>query len=111
MHCRGTMREQRSRRNWWRGRCHYLYVSRNYSAGLVGDKLYVIVNGILMVYERYEPGIGELTTKSVLGSFETETEIEGIAWDVYSTEEYPDLSYVIVISGTNASWTYQISDR
>lgn len=89
----------------------YLYVSEKQPSGFDGEKLYVTVNGILMVYERYQPGIGDLTKKTVLGSFETETEIEGIVWEVYSTKEYPDLSYVLVISGTNASWTYRISEK
>ena len=89
---------------------YYLYVSRNHSAGFVGEKLYAIVNGQLFVYEQYQPGTGDLTKNSVLGSFETETEIEGIVWDVFSTEEYPDLSFVLLISGTNVSWTYS-SDK
>ncbi len=86
---------------------YYLYVSRNSSVGLIGNNLYSVVNGCLTVYERYEAGTGDLTKNSVLGSFETETEIEGIIWYVYSAEEYPDLSYVLVISGTNAEWTYR----
>lgn len=90
---------------------YYLYASRNATAGFVGNKLYVIVNGNLNVYDRYEPGTGELTAMTLLGSFNTETEIEGIVWGVYSTEEYPDRSYVLVISGTNSSWTYRISDK
>ena len=69
------------------------------------------MNGQLFVYEQYQPGTGDLTKNSVLGSFETETEIEGIVWDVFSTEEYPDLSYVLVISGTNASWTYRVAEQ
>ncbi len=89
---------------------YYLYVSREHPAGFVGEKLYVIVNGQLFVYEKYQPGTGDLTKNSVLGSFETETEIEGIIWDVFSTEEYPDLSFVLLISGTNAAWTYS-SDK
>ena len=86
---------------------YYLYVSEEYTAGFDGERLYIMVNGELMVYERYQPGTGDLTTKTVLDSFEMETEIEGTVWEVYSTEEYPDLSYVLVISGTNASWTYK----
>lgn len=78
---------------------------------LDGDGLYIMVNGELMVYERYQPGTGDLTTKTVLDRFETETEIEGIVWEVYSTEEYPDLSYVLVISGTNSSWTYRVAEQ
>ncbi|MBQ8798815.1 MAG: hypothetical protein IJZ55_04540 [Lachnospiraceae bacterium] len=86
---------------------YYLYVPENHPAGLVGSKLYVVVNGCLHVFERYEAGTGNLTKMSLLGSFETETEIEGIIWKVYSAEEYTDLSYVLLISGTNASWTYR----
>lgn len=89
---------------------YYLYVSEKHPAGLVGGNLYVIVNGQLYVYERYQPGTGDLTTNSVLGEFNTETEIEGIIWNVYSAEEYPDLSYVLLISGTNASWTYKCKE-
>jgi len=86
---------------------YYLYVSREHPAGFIGGNLYVIVNGQLFVYEQYQPGNSDLTKNSVLGSFEAETEIEGVVWEVYSTEEYPDLSYVLVISGTNAAWTYR----
>lgn len=90
---------------------YYFYVSEEYTAGFNGERLYIMVNGELMVYERYQPGTGDLTTKTVLDRFETETEIEGIVWEVYSTEEYPDLSYVLVISGTNASWTYRVAKQ
>lgn len=45
---------------------------------------------------------------ALLDTFEEETEIEGIVWEVYSAEEYLDLSYVLVISGTNSEWTYRI---
>lgn len=86
---------------------YYLYVSRNSSAGLIGGNLYCVVNGCLTVFERYEAGTGNLTKMSLLGSFRTETEIEGIIWEVYSVEEYPDLSYVLLMSGTNVSWTYR----
>lgn len=86
---------------------YYLYVSTEHSARIAGGKLYAIVNGQLFVYEQYQPGIGDFTKNAVLGGFEMETEIEGIIWEVYSTEEYPDLSYVLLISGTNASWTYK----
>lgn len=90
---------------------YYLYVSEKHPTGFDGEKLYINIDGIPLVYERYQPGTGDLTSKTVLDSFETETEIEGVVWEVYSTEEYPDLSYVLVISGTNASWTYRVSDE
>ena len=76
-----------------------------------GDKLYIECDGNTLVYERYKPGVGSLTKKTMLDLFETETAIEGIAWEVWSTEEYPDLSYILLISGTNSFWTFRISER
>ena len=78
-------------------------------SGFDGDKLYVNIDGNTLVYERHEAGIGSLTKKTVLDTFYTATKIEGIVWNVYSAEEYPDLSYVLVISGTHSSWTYRIA--
>lgn len=80
----------------------------NHPSSFDGEKLYINVNGKNLVYERYELGVGSLTRNTILDSFDTETEIEGIVWEVYSAKEYPDLSYVLVISGTNAKWTYRI---
>ena len=71
--------------------------------------LYVNMDGKTYVYERYQGGTGSLTKKDRLDMFITETHIEGVVWEVYSAEEYPDLSYVLVISGTNSSWTYRIT--
>lgn len=76
-----------------------------------GEKLYIECDGNTLVYERYQPGIGTLTKKARLDMFETNTEIEGIAWGVWSTEEYPDLSYILLISGTNSSWTFRLSEQ
>ena len=78
--------------------------------GFVGSELRIRVNGKTVTYEKFEAGDCGLTPKAVLDTFSEETEIEGIVWDVYATEEYPDLSYVLVISGTNACWTYRIPD-
>ena len=78
--------------------------------GFIGSELRIRVNGQTVTYERHEAGSGSLTPKAVLCTFSEETEIEGIVWEVYSTEEYPDLSYVLVISGTNSCWTYRIGD-
>ena len=75
--------------------------------GFYGSGLRVRVNGNVQNYERYDAGTGSLTPKTLLDTFSEETEIEGIVWEVYSAEEYPDLSYVLVISGTNSSWTYR----
>ena len=76
--------------------------------GSFGSELSIRVNGQTMTYERFEAGTGSLTPKTVLATFSEATEFEGIIWDVYSAEEYPDLTYVLAISGTNASWTYRI---
>lgn len=73
--------------------------------------LYINIDGKTHAYERYQAGTGSLTKKAVLDRFITETEIEGVAWEVYSTKEYPDLSYVLVISGTNSAWTYRILEQ
>ncbi len=78
-------------------------------SGFDGNKLYVNIDGNTLVYERHEAGKGSLTPQTVLDTFYTATKIEGIIWNVYSAEEYSDLSYVLVISGTNSSWTYRIS--
>ena len=80
-------------------------------SGFDGDKLYLECDGNTLVYERHQPGTGTLTKKTMLDLFETETAIEGIAWEVWSTEEYPDLSYILLISGTNSSWTFRISKQ
>lgn len=77
--------------------------------GFYDDKLCVIINGKALVYERYQPGNGSLTPSAKIDEFlTTPGQIESIIWDIYSTAEYPDLSYVLVISGTNASWTYHL---
>ena len=80
-------------------------------SGFDGEKLYVNIDGNTHIYEKCEAGIGLLTPKTVLDTFNTATEIEGIVWEVYSTEEYPDLSYVLVISGTNSKWTYRVLEE
>lgn len=82
--------------------------TENHPSGFDGETLYININGETLAYERFEPGIGSLTPKAILDTFDTETEVEGIVWEVYSVEEYPDLSYVLAISGTNSSWTYHM---
>ena len=73
--------------------------------------VYIECDGNTVVYERHKPGVGSFTKKTMLDLFIMDTEIEGIAWEVYSTEEYPDLSYILLISGTNSSWTFRISEQ
>lgn len=79
--------------------------------GFYGNKLVVIIDGKAVVYERYRPGIGSLTPKRILDEFQETTQMESIVWEVFSTAEFPDLSYILVISGTNASWTYHITNN
>ena len=88
--------------------CNNSSKTEYHPSGFDGEKLYVNIDGQTHIFERYEAGIGSLTKKAVLDTFSTETEIEGSEWEVYSTEEYPDRSYVLVISGTNSAWTYRI---
>ncbi len=83
----------------------------NEATGFYGSELRIRINGQVVTYERYEAGNSSLTPTTLLDTFSEETEIEGIVWEVYSAEEYPDLSYVLVISGTNACWTYRIADN
>ncbi len=78
--------------------------------GLADGGLYVNVDGNTYFYKRYAPGIGSLTPGDHLGTFGQMTEIEGIVWDIYAAEEYPDLSYVLAISGTNIECTYRIAE-
>lgn len=76
-----------------------------------GEKLYIECDGNTLVYERHKPGVGSLTKKTMLDLFIADTAIEGIAWEVWSTEEHPDLSYILLISGTNQAWTFRISEQ
>ena len=83
-----------------------------YTAGFEGVSLYVTVDGKKLVYDVRKSGSGGLTKKDILGHFsETYVSWESVNWVVYSTEEYPDLSCVILISGTNAVWTYKMSNN
>ena len=91
--------------------CNKAPKNEYHPTGMDGEKLYVNIDGNTYVYERYQPGAGSLTQKETLAMFETNTAIEGIAWAVCSTEEHPDLSYVLLISGTNICWTYRICDN
>lgn len=75
-----------------------------------GEQLTVYIEGNPYIYIRYAPGTGSLTRKDCLDHFYTTTHIEGISWNVYSTEEYPDLSFILVMSGTNSDWTYRLAD-
>ena len=88
-------------------------ISKKYRCGFEGNSgyLYIIIDGEKIIYERYQPGTDSFTKKEELGLFIVDNDIEGVAWSVYSTEEYPDLSYVLIISGTHSSWTYYILEN
>ena len=70
------------------------------------DLCCIHVDGKALLYEREAPGTGSLTPKERLDWFSEETEIEGIFWEVFSVEEFPDLSHIVLISGSNGSWTF-----
>ena len=79
--------------------------------GFDGDKLYIECDGNTVVYERHKPGVGSLTKKTMLDMFIYDTEIDGVVCKVYSTEEHPDFSYVLLIYGTNNAWTFRMSEQ
>ena len=78
-----------------------------HASGMDGELLYVNYEGETHTYQRHQGGQGSLTPSFMLDMFETNTEIEGIIWMAYATEEYPELEYVLLISGTNVVWTYR----
>ena len=80
-------------------------------SGFDGEKLYIECDGNTLVYERDKPGVGSLTKKTRLDMFIYDTKIDGVVCEVYSTEEYPDLSYVLLIYGTNNAWTFRMSEQ
>lgn len=91
--------------------CQNKAESEYHITGFDGETLYIECDGETLVYQRYKPGVGSLTKKTMLDIFIVDTEIEGVVWEVYSTEEYPDLSYVLLISGTNSAWTFRKAEQ
>ncbi len=83
--------------------------------GFYQGYLCVNLDGNVLIYEEdrmYDPYEDPLTPKEQsLAMFETETHMEGIIWDVLPFEEYPDLSYVLLASGTNIFVVYRIVDN
>ena len=73
------------------------------------------LDGNLLIYEEdrtYDPYEDPLTrTEEPLGMFETSTHMEGIIWEILPFEEYPDLSYVLLASGTNNFVVYRILEN
>lgn len=78
--------------------------SQYHDNGFEGEYLFLNYQGNTYKYHRTDISGADFTKKELLGCFEEETRIEGIAWEIWSVEEHPDLSYVYVISGTNSEW-------
>ena len=72
--------------------------------GFYGGYLFVPINGSTFRYELTNVDPTKVTASDLLLEFAEETHIEGIAWEVYSLKEYPDMSKVLAISGTNSVW-------
>ena len=72
--------------------------------GFYGGYLFTNFNGATYRYALTEANPQRVTADQLLLTFSEETQIEGIAWEVYSLKEYPDGSKVLAISGTNSAW-------
>ena len=80
-----------------------------FDSGFDGKSLFVTVDGEKLVYNDRQSGNSGLTKKEQIGYFFINYSFESVHWNIYSTEEYPDLSVVIVESGTNIVWTYKMT--
>ena len=79
--------------------------------GFYKSYLCLALNGEIKLYEKYrayDEYNDPWTWNAILDEFSTETAIEGIIWCVCSFEEYPDLSYVLLASGTNIYQVYRL---
>lgn len=72
--------------------------------GFYGGYLFVPINGSTFRYELTNIDPTKLTASDFLLEFTEETHIEGVVWEVYSLKEYPDMTKVLAISGTNSAW-------
>ena len=77
-------------------------------SGWSEEGLYINLNGTTYLYPEQSPGIGSLTPGKLLDVFTVQTSMEGIVWEIYAAKEYPNLTKVLAISGTNSSWTCYI---
>ena len=77
-------------------------------SGWSEEGLYINFNGNTYLYPEQSPGIGSLTPGKLLDTFTVQTNMEGIVWEIYAVKEYPNLTRVLAISGTNSSWTCYI---
>ena len=72
--------------------------------GLVAGYLFTPINGATYRYTLTEADPKNVTAHHLLDEFSEETAVEGIAWQVYSLKEYPDMTKLLLISGTNSVW-------
>ena len=72
--------------------------------GFYGGYLFVPINGSTFRYEMTNIDPNTVNAGYFLLTFTEETHIEGIVWEVYSLKEYPDMTKVLAISGTNSAW-------
>ena len=72
--------------------------------GLVAEYLFVPINGATYRYAMTEANPENLTADKLLDTFTEETHIEGIAWEVYSLKEYPDMTKLLLRSGVGGTW-------
>ena len=72
--------------------------------GFYGGYLFIPINGSTFRYELTNIDPNTVNAGDFLLTFTEETLIEGIVWEVYSLKEYPDMTKVLAISGTNSAW-------
>lgn len=80
-----------------------------------GEKLTISIDGKSYTYIRRTYGTSSLTQDKLLSHYtkaiDNGTFVEGIMVFIYSTVEYPDYSYVLLITNGNNSWTYQLIEK
>jgi len=65
------------------------------------DTVYINAGGETLCYKILKNDDKDLTRDKRIDVFIIETHIEDIVWEVYATKEHPDLSYILLYSGTN----------
>lgn len=80
--------------------------------GFDGDYLYVLMDGKTYLYERqYSAKKNSFTIDELIDSFDIQTEVESVVWEVYTVTEHSDRSYLKLISGTNSQWIYKYVEK
>ena len=72
--------------------------------GLVAEYLFVPIDGLTYRYVLTDSDPAGVTVDRLLDYATEETPIESIVWEVYSLKEYPDMTKLLIISGTNSAW-------